>query len=407
MRNAFIALVVSAVAAPSHGGGASLTLLDVSLATDVTVDEFGRTLVLTGSVFGIGPVYIYEDGIYNYIGDGFGQSISVDGTVVCGNFVNSNDDEEAARWTNLTGWVGLGQLPTGLTCPSISSGYSISADGLTASGLAWKDGCNARAFKWTEETGMVEMDLAGVSGNRGSHISDDGSLIVGFARDSFNRSPVAWNANDGTVALFNPAIAGEFYSTTPDGSTIVGSAGLAPNTAIAVYYSACTNLVPLGTLPPNSRSDAYDVSTDGTTIVGSSGSTFEGFRAFVWTPRTGMKDLQQVLVDAGVTIPPGVQLEIAVAVSPDGRTVVGRAIDPSIKGGFPFAGFIATLPEIEPCPADFNGDGAVGFGDLTDLLAAWGPCTCPGPIACPEDLTGDDAVGFADLTDLLAAWGPC
>ena len=61
------------------------------------------------------------------------------------------------------------------------------------------------------------------------------------------------------------------------------------------------------------------------------------------------------------------------------------------------------LGAIDPlCPADLDGDGTVGFADLTQLLSAWG--ACPG---CPEDLTGDDAVGFADLTALLGASGPC
>jgi hypothetical protein len=54
------------------------------------------------------------------------------------------------------------------------------------------------------------------------------------------------------------------------------------------------------------------------------------------------------------------------------------------------------------CPADIDGDGTVGIGDLLGLLAAWGPC--PG---CPADIDGDDIVGISDLLALLAAWGPC
>ena len=36
------------------------------------------------------------------------------------------------------------------------------------------------------------------------------------------------------------------------------------------------------------------------------------------------------------------------------------------------------------------------------MLGTWG--ACPG---CPADLDGDGSVGFADLTALLSAWGPC
>ena len=40
--------------------------------------------------------------------------------------------------------------------------------------------------------------------------------------------------------------------------------------------------------------------------------------------------------------------------------------------------------------------------DLLMLLAAWGPN--PGH---PADFDGDGMVGFSDLLALLAAWGPC
>jgi hypothetical protein len=52
---------------------------------------------------------------------------------------------------------------------------------------------------------------------------------------------------------------------------------------------------------------------------------------------------------------------------------------------------------------DLNGDGSVNFGDMLELLAAWGPCDPP-PGACPADFDGSGAVDFADLVQLLAAW---
>ena len=54
------------------------------------------------------------------------------------------------------------------------------------------------------------------------------------------------------------------------------------------------------------------------------------------------------------------------------------------------------------CPADLDGDGAVGPADLAELLGAWGPCE-----ACPADLDGDGLVGAPDLAELLGTWGPC
>jgi hypothetical protein len=54
------------------------------------------------------------------------------------------------------------------------------------------------------------------------------------------------------------------------------------------------------------------------------------------------------------------------------------------------------------CVGDFNGDGDIGGGDLTILLAAWGTADAN------VDLNGDGIISGGDLTILLAAWGiPC
>jgi spore coat protein A len=54
-----------------------------------------------------------------------------------------------------------------------------------------------------------------------------------------------------------------------------------------------------------------------------------------------------------------------------------------------------------PCPADLDGDGAVGSSDLAALLGSWGPG------AAPADLNGDGNVNASDLAALLGSWGPC
>jgi len=54
------------------------------------------------------------------------------------------------------------------------------------------------------------------------------------------------------------------------------------------------------------------------------------------------------------------------------------------------------------CPADLDGGGRVGFGDLMQLLGAWGRCP-----ECAADLDGNGSVGMPDLSDLLTAWGSC
>ena len=51
------------------------------------------------------------------------------------------------------------------------------------------------------------------------------------------------------------------------------------------------------------------------------------------------------------------------------------------------------------CPADLDGDGAVGASDLATLLAAWG--------TGGADLSGDGLTDAGDLAALLASWGAC
>ncbi|MHC5113591.1 MAG: FG-GAP repeat protein [Planctomycetota bacterium] len=55
-----------------------------------------------------------------------------------------------------------------------------------------------------------------------------------------------------------------------------------------------------------------------------------------------------------------------------------------------------------PCTGDVNGNGSVGFDDILDVIAAWGPCS-----ACPADVDLDGMVGFSDILALIAAWGTC
>ena len=59
-----------------------------------------------------------------------------------------------------------------------------------------------------------------------------------------------------------------------------------------------------------------------------------------------------------------------------------------------------TCKPSRPCPADLDGDGAVGVLDLLTLLANWGE------VGVPADFDGD-GVGITDLLTLLADWGLC
>jgi hypothetical protein len=53
-------------------------------------------------------------------------------------------------------------------------------------------------------------------------------------------------------------------------------------------------------------------------------------------------------------------------------------------------------------PQDLNNNGAVDFGDILAIIAAWGQTGLN-----PHDLSGNGIVDFADILQVVAAWGPC
>jgi hypothetical protein len=60
------------------------------------------------------------------------------------------------------------------------------------------------------------------------------------------------------------------------------------------------------------------------------------------------------------------------------------------------------VPSAPPCPADFDGNGAVDGGDLATLLGSWGTCA-----GCAADIDGNGSIDGGDLASLLGSWGPC
>jgi hypothetical protein len=105
-------------------------------------------------------------------------------------------------------------------------------------------------------------------------------------------------------------------------------------------------MAPLIDLPyPFYTSSAVDVSADGSVIVGNIGTTspFPGnplVGAFYWTAETGALNLRDLLLSGGATgLESGTFLR-ALAVSADGRTVVGTAFLDGVTQGF-----VATVPE--------------------------------------------------------------
>ncbi len=299
--------------------------------------------------FWVGPEYNVQS-----LGVGGGASgVSADGSVIIGN-ANAIG---AFRWTQATGVVALGN--------SLTSATAISADGSVIVGQVGYE-----AFRWSAATGMVMLGgLPGVPGpnySRVSHVSSDGSVIVG--RSPTSGEAYRWTAATGMVGL---GFTGAVDDINSDGSVIVGTANQE-----ALRWTAATGPVSLGLLPGVVAIDARVVSNDGSIIVGRCFTEDLGQVAWVWDQVNGMRFLQNVLVnDFGLDLT-GWNLQVANDISADGQKIVGLGTNPD---GYS-EGWVATIPALTTsvagsvtanCPAPNTGLASImidlyeqGTGDL-------------------------------------------
>jgi probable HAF family extracellular repeat protein len=123
---------------------------------------------------------------------------SNDGKVVVGTLRRGTGHDEASRWTDATGPIGLGVLPGHTT----SAAYGVSADGSVIVGTSGNY-IHSEAFYWSEETGMVGLgSLRRGSGDGAAFdVSADGSVIVGFGTGANGWEAFIWNRAHGMRSL--------------------------------------------------------------------------------------------------------------------------------------------------------------------------------------------------------------
>lgn len=243
----------------------------------------------------------------------------------------------AGSWTMADGWHDEPD-PFATGCDANRAGaWDVSADGNVLVGLGW-DGCYPQAYRWTRDSGGASTATAlerigstasgtAVPVNRASVISDDGTVIAGFAEtDMVDRWPAVWHA-DGSGVLLPGTILdapGEVLSISADGSVLAGIWNLE-----GFRWTQADGVVSLGTLPGSLGGDSTypnAIAADGALIFGGSGG-FGGTTAFVWTASEGMRPLGDLLVAAGITLAPGVVLTNVLAASTDGTVLLGTAMD--------------------------------------------------------------------------------
>jgi len=310
--------------------------------------------------------------------------------------INNADLSTSAGSDVIIGVVGVGDLV-------MRSGAALVADDLVLGEEGGDGALDARAAS-VQLTGDFIVGRGGVAT---ASIDRDSAVICDRFRIATGNTSVADAEIAGLVAAsvgvdVGPgAFSDGTLTLTPDASIVTPTLRVFPNGDLNAAGSLQGDLEVNGVARPVAPTTVTgDYLQDGLLQPGELAVTLEtgderfevqgvadlagGFRLIVgpdFTPETGQT--YTVITASGVTgafdsvvLPPDWSLE-----------ATGTAVGVTYNG--------------EPAePADLDGDGVVGSGDLGALLAAWGACA-----GCPEDLDGDGAVGSGDLGILLAAWG--
>ena len=289
--------------------------------------------------------------------------VSADGSVVVGMASNAARQWRAFRWTASGGMQDLGTLG-GIW----SEALSVSADGSVVVGRASNAARQGRAFRWTASGGMQDLGTLGGEHSRALGVSADGSVVVGWAYNaaSWPRA-FRWTALGGMQDLGGS----EAWEVSADGAVVVGTAYNATYRYRAFRWTAAGGMQNLGTLG-GGRSWAYDVSADGAVVVGWAENAAGQFRVFRWTASGGMEDLN---ITYASLLTNGSVLSVAIAISPDGRYIVGWGYNAATRRN---EAFLLDTQGTPPCTldGDVNGDGVVDDADLLIVLFNFGN-QCP------------------------------
>jgi probable HAF family extracellular repeat protein len=392
----------------------------------------------SATFMGLGHLPETAPGLPTYV-----NAVSGDGSTLVGYTWVSGSGTVPFRWTAKGGYQTLGTLG-GTNSPN-NNATAVSFDGSVIVGQSALPNGTVRGFRWTAETGMIELQMGPQISQTAEAVSADGLIVVGYntvwtfpggprnlqtipnlgagtaqghaisnngqivAGHSQVPGPVPhamrWTAADGTQDLgVTTGTESVAWCISGNAQVIGGEARDAAFFWRAFRWTASDGMIDLGTLG-GPMSTTHGASFDGSVLVGKSliNSQSSSLRAFIWKQETGMRNLKNVLLDAGAQ--GGLEnwiLAQANDVSDDGSVIVGWGHPAQFAPAQPF---IAIIPTTKT-PGDINGDGVVNVIDLLAVISAWGPCPSPpAPPACPADVFTDGVVNVADLLFVINHWG--
>lgn len=142
---------------------------------------------------------------------------------------------------------------------------------------------------------------------------------------------------------------------------------------------------------------AYDVSLGATVIVGGPDQPLDQatpYRAALRWMNGSIQNLNQVYASL---LTDGLYLDVATAVSPDGRYIVGGGYNASLRR---YEAYLLDTGCSSGVYGDIDGNGCVDDTDLLEVIYALGTCV----VGC-ADLNSDGVVDDADLLAVIYALG--
>ncbi len=250
--------------------------------------------------------------------------VSADGSVAVGHYKS-----RAVLWDSNGAMQSLGGLSNAKP-PASYAATAISDDGLVVFGYGFSSG-SPKTFRWTLQTGMRELPLdIGWMNGYPTGTSSDGDVMVGSGwwRDDDERFGILrafrWTPKSGLQALdaLQEGWMSHAHGISGDGLTGVGWSGTGNGKGDHACRWTANGIEDLGTLPGDVWSEALDVNVDGTAIVGVSRINGAIHHAFMWTPQTGMVNLNTYLPSIGLPLGQW-DLQYATGVNADGTRITG------------------------------------------------------------------------------------
>ncbi|KAF0129760.1 MAG: Uncharacterized protein FD155_2352, partial [Bacteroidetes bacterium] len=260
----------------------------------------------------------------------------------------------AGYWHPVTqDWTFLGVNPAAgePVFNDYSSSWGMTSDGSTVVGMQYFNDYSYKAFKWTQAGGFDMIGNVIPTGNRPNGISNDGSVIFGWAElPEASRSPVIWH--NGNFIQIAPTQWGEASAASSNGEYVVGTAG-----SDAFIWSAQNG----ATFFPNTLNGGgispVAVMDDGTAL----GYTAEGWPPFPDTRRgfarliTGeMMTFNDYAISRGMIDAADWLFYSINGVTPDGNKFIGAGINPDGVTVSFLIDFGASIPSIEIIPTSLT-----------------------------------------------------